>query len=82
LTRSSEVERGLEVTMTEGDVFLRWKGVIALVGAGETWIREREKDGRFPKKRTLPGSRVVVWLKSEILEWMAKQVALTDEDKD
>ena len=55
-------------------VVLDIKGVIELTTLGQTTIYEMAKRGEFPKQRRL-GSNRVVWLRSEVLDWIDAKLA-------
>jgi prophage regulatory protein len=53
----------------EMDRLMRKKEVVNLTGMSSTTIWRLMKKNQFPQSRQL-SSRVVVWLESEILEWL------------
>jgi len=52
------------------DRYLRHKEVLQLVGVSWMSLRRWERQGRFPRRHKI-GVRTVVWLESEINEWIA-----------
>jgi prophage regulatory protein len=53
------------------DGFIRWKPLRKLLGdPGRTTVWRWEKNGQFPRRRSL-GGRSVGWLRNEVLEWIA-----------
>ena len=59
------------------DRLLRVREVMKLNGLGRTTIWQLEREGRFPKRRKLAGSRgrAVAWLASEVARWIARRMA-------
>jgi len=54
--------------------FLRLVDVIAMTGLSKSTIYARITEKRFPKQIPL-GPRLVVWVESDIQNWIAKQVS-------
>ncbi len=50
---------------------LHWKKVQNIVPISRTTAWRLEKSGLFPRRRQLMGTRNVVWVESEILDWLA-----------
>ena len=55
--------------------FLRLQSVLDQVGLCRSAVYQLIKDGAFPSPYKVCGSKVSVWLESEIDAWVAKQVA-------
>lgn len=55
--------------LTSATRLLRLPEVIARVGLKRSAIYQRMSEGRFPRSRSL-GSKCVVWVESEIEEWI------------
>ncbi len=54
--------------------FLRFPDVAKKVGLKRTAIYDRMNRGEFPQSITLTGGRAVVWLESDVENWMKEQV--------
>lgn len=54
------------------DRFLAFKQVRELTSLSRSTVWRLEKEGKFPLRRQL-GRKSVVWLESEILNWMTEQ---------
>ncbi|QIA76061.1 helix-turn-helix transcriptional regulator [Rodentibacter caecimuris] len=59
--------------MISKERFLKFEEVIARTGLAKTTIYKRMAAGLFPQNINLGGRRVV-WLESEINEWMQQQI--------
>lgn len=59
---------------------LRPHAVYALVGMGDTWIRELEKQGKFPRPVYIGTGKVKrrAYRESEIQAWIAERIAERD----
>lgn len=51
--------------------FCRKPEVLARVGVSDSTLWRMERDGKFPKRRTI-GAGVAGWLSNEIDDWFAK----------
>lgn len=51
------------------DQLIRMSQVINLVGLKRSWIYQRIKEGKFPRPIKI-GSRVSLWTKSSVSEWI------------
>jgi prophage regulatory protein len=49
--------------------FLSVRQVMEIVGASSTTLWRWQRDGKFPRRRTLGPSKVA-WLESEVMEWI------------
>ena len=47
-----------------------WRQVAALVHLSRTHVMTLERQGKFPR-RIKTGERRVVWMESEVLDWLA-----------
>jgi len=54
---------------------IREAEVISTVGLGRTRIWQLEREGAFPKRIRLPGTKRIVWRESEIQEWIRRTIA-------
>ncbi len=61
--------------------FLRLPEVINKIGLKRTAIYDRMNRGEFPQSILLTGGRAVVWLESEINDWMVEQVQANQEER-
>ena len=57
--------------------FMNIKDVSARIRLGRSTIYKLISEGRFPKQVPVLGGSVV-WVESEVLEWMEEKVALRD----
>ena len=62
---------------------LRPHAVYALVGMGDTWIRELEKQGKFPRPVYIGTGKVKrrAYRESEIQAWIAERIAERDAQR-
>ncbi len=59
---------------------LRTPDVMARTGLGRSTLWRMERDGRFPRRRTISG-KMVGWLESEIDAWIRERpVAVVQHD--
>jgi prophage regulatory protein len=69
----------MEDEMAEVDEFLRLGDVLKASGKGRTALYAAVARGEFPSPLKLSeGGRAVAWLKSEVIAWQQRQVALRD----
>ena len=61
------------------DLFLRLPKVKQLTGFGRSQIYHLIKQGKFPKQIHI-GPKSVVWLDSEVSEWMKERIRLSRND--
>lgn len=61
--------------------FLRLPEVINRVGLQRTAIYDRIGRGEFPQSIPLTGGRAVVWLESEVNDWMVEQVKANQDER-
>jgi len=75
-----EVEKRVAVR-TGSDRLLRIAEVKKLAGLGRTMIWQLERDGLFPKRVKLSGTRgrAVGWRESEVRQWAADRKAASEE---
>lgn len=72
----SSTQQGHSLTPPETlaqDGYSRWAAVEKRIGFSREWVRQREKEGRFPKRVHL-SQRCVVWPNREIHRWLADPV--------
>lgn len=60
--------------MADKERFLKLEDVENRTGLAKTTIYKRMKDRQFPQRIKL-GDRRVVWLESEVNNWMAEQIS-------
>tara|TARA_B100001250_G_C19044506_1_gene463135 strand:- start:72 stop:305 length:234 start_codon:yes stop_codon:yes gene_type:complete len=56
--------------------FLRMPEIVQTTGLCKATIYNKINDGSFPKQIPI-GSNIVVWLESEIKEWMDNQIKMS-----
>ena len=70
--------------MNKVEKLLRPRAVQDRVGMGDTWIRELEKQGKFPKPVYIGTGRVKrrAYRESEIEQWIAERIAERDQQRE
>lgn len=58
--------------------FLSLRDVIAITSCGKTFIYSMMTKGQFPKSVPLGSSKKVVWLLSEVRQWMRERLQARD----
>lgn len=59
---------------TDNRLVLDLRGVIELTTLSQSTIYAMAKKGEFPKQRRI-GTNRVVWLRSEVVEWLEQKLA-------
>jgi prophage regulatory protein len=55
--------------------FLDLKEVIHRTSLSRATIYRKLEEKNFPKPIAIPGTRRIVWIESEVAEWLTKQIA-------
>lgn len=55
------------------DEWLDYKDVTRLTRLSRSTIWRKEGFGDFPRRRKMPGSRILKWLRSDVEKWMKDQ---------
>jgi prophage regulatory protein len=53
------------------DGYTRWDGLKRIIPLSHETVRQRERNGRFPKRVQLGSARCVAWPNREIHRWLA-----------
>lgn len=62
--------------LADDERFLRCQDVLDRCGLSKTELYRRIRAETFPKWRTLPGSKISIWLLSEVRAWQAEQIGV------
>ncbi|MDR6419895.1 putative DNA-binding transcriptional regulator AlpA [Paraburkholderia phenoliruptrix] len=62
------------------DGFTRWAGLKHIVPLSHEAVRQRELNGRFPRRVKLGSARCVAWPNRELHRWLADPAGYRAED--